>query len=53
VTPPSASQAMKDKIPGAEMRVIPRAGHLSNLENPEEFTKHLAAFLQTFKRPSS
>jgi 3-oxoadipate enol-lactonase len=53
VTPPSASQAMKDKIPGAEMRVIPRAGHLSNLENPEEFTKHLAGFLATFKRPSS
>lgn len=53
VTPPSASQAMKDKIPGSEMRVIPRAGHLSNLENPEEFTKHLAAFLATFKRPSS
>jgi 3-oxoadipate enol-lactonase len=53
LTPPSAAQAMKEKIPGAEMRVIPRAGHLSNLENPEEFTKHLAAFLQTIKRPTS
>lgn len=45
VTPPSASQAMKDKIPGAELRIIPDAGHLSNLENPEEFTTHLANFL--------
>lgn len=53
LTPPSASQAMKDKIPGAELRVIPRAGHLSNLENPEEFNRHLGDFLRTFKRPSS
>jgi 3-oxoadipate enol-lactonase len=53
LTPPSASQAMKDKIPGAEMRVIPGAGHLSNLENPGQFTNHLAGFLATFKRPSS
>jgi 3-oxoadipate enol-lactonase len=53
LTPPSAAQAMKDKIPGAGMRVIPRAGHLANLENPEEFTKHLAEFLQTLKQPSS
>jgi pimeloyl-ACP methyl ester carboxylesterase len=53
VTPPSAAQAMKDKIPGAELRVIPRAGHLSNLENPEEFNRHLTEFLRTFKRPSS
>lgn len=53
LTPPSAAQAIKDKIPGAEMRVIPDAGHLSNLENPEEFTKHLAAFLQAFKRTAS
>jgi 3-oxoadipate enol-lactonase len=53
LTPPSASQAMKEKIPGAVMRVIPGAGHLSNLENPPEFTKHLTEFLATFKRSSS
>ena len=46
VTPPSCSQAMKEKIPGAEMHVIPRAGHLSNLENPDEFNKHLVKFLR-------
>ncbi len=53
VTPPSASQAMKDKIPGAELHVIPDAGHLSNLENPEEFTTHLFNFLHKLKRSSS
>lgn len=45
LTPPSASQAMKEKIPNAEMYVIPSAAHMSNLENPEEFNRHLLAFL--------
>lgn len=53
VTPPSASQAMKDKIPGAELHVIPDAGHLSNLENPEAFNGHLVKFLNKLKSPSS
>jgi len=46
LTPPSASQAMKDKIPDAEIFVIPRAGHLSNLEQEEEFNLHLLSFLR-------
>ena len=52
VTPPSASQAMKEKIPGAEMHVIRDAGHLSNLENPEEFNAHLLKFLDKLKPTS-
>jgi len=50
ITPPSASNAMKDKISGAELHLIPDAGHLSNLENPEEFTTHLFNFLHRIKR---
>jgi 3-oxoadipate enol-lactonase len=49
VTPPSASQAMREKIPGAALHVIPDAGHLSNLENPGEFNAHLLAFLNKLK----
>jgi len=49
LTPPSASHAMKDKIPGAELFIIPRAGHLSNLEQEEEFNKHLLEFLKKLK----
>jgi len=45
LTPPSASHAMKEKIPDAEVRVIPHAAHLSNLENVEEFNRHLLSFL--------
>lgn len=49
LTPPSASHAMKEKIPNAEIHVIPDAAHLSNLENPGEFNKHLTAFLNRLR----
>ncbi len=45
LTPPSAANAMKEKIPGAELHVIPEAAHLSNLENTDEFNARLTAFL--------
>ena len=45
LTPPSASHAMKEKIPNAEVHVIPNASHMSNLENSEEFNAHLVSFL--------
>ncbi len=46
LTPPSASEAMKGKIPNAEMYIIPNAAHMSNLENPTEFNEKLIAFLK-------
>ena len=45
LTPPSASHAMKDKIPNAEIHVLPKSGHMSNLENSEDFNRHLLNFL--------
>ena len=45
LTPPSESEAMRAGIPRARMVDIPRAGHLSNLEAPDEFTAALADFL--------
>jgi 3-oxoadipate enol-lactonase len=49
VTPPAAAQAMKDKIPNSELYIIPNAAHLSNMENPEEFNKHLVEFVAKIK----
>lgn len=46
ITPPSASQAMKAKIPNAELHVIKDAGHVINMENPQEFNKYLVDFLE-------
>jgi pimeloyl-ACP methyl ester carboxylesterase len=45
-TPPSDGQAMADAIPGARMVVIPRAGHLSPLENPRAVNRTLRAFVE-------
>lgn len=44
-TPPSASQAMCDRIHGAELHIIPNAAHMSNIENPEFFNDKLLGFL--------
>jgi 3-oxoadipate enol-lactonase len=45
ITPPAASEDMQRAIAGSELVRIPRAGHLSNLEQPELFNAALAAFL--------
>ena len=44
-TPPSASEAMRSAIPGATMRVIPGARHLTPLEVPDEVATELEALL--------
>ncbi len=46
VTPPQAARYMYDNIAGAELQLIPDAGHMSNMENPQIFNSHLMAFLQ-------
>ena len=43
--PPYEAQEMAKLIPGARLEVIPEAGHISNLEKPEEVTALLKAFL--------
>jgi len=45
LTPPSVSLAMQSQITGSEMHVIEQAAHMSNLENPPEFNRHLETFL--------
>ena len=45
LTPPATSRDLMSRIPGSRMSVIDRAGHLSNIEQPEEFNRVLLAFL--------
>lgn len=47
VTPLEQSEAMKESIEGATLQVIENTGHVSNLEQPDEFNKHLLDFLNT------
>ncbi|HJM49859.1 MAG TPA: alpha/beta fold hydrolase [Alphaproteobacteria bacterium] len=45
LTQPEKGRRMADRIPGAEFVVIPRAGHLINLEQPELFDATVREFL--------
>ena len=45
VTPPALSENLHARIPGSELAVIDRAGHLSSLERPDAFNAVLANFL--------
>jgi len=45
LTPPDEAKAMAAAIPGARLEVIPRAGHLANLENPDAVNAALRSFL--------
>ncbi len=46
VTPPALSQSLARMISGARCETIERAGHLSNLERPEEFNTLVGAFIR-------
>ncbi len=43
--PPDVSVQMTERIPGSRLAIIEGAGHLSNLEAPEEFDRLLRAHL--------
>jgi 3-oxoadipate enol-lactonase len=45
ITPPAASEEIARGIAGAELTIIPRAGHMSNMEQPAAFNLALAHFL--------
>jgi 3-oxoadipate enol-lactonase len=46
ITPPSQSELMNNALSGSTMHTIPQAGHLSNLEQTEEFNRHLLEFIR-------
>lgn len=50
ITPRADAFTMFDALPEAHMAVVPQAGHLSNLEQPDRFTSHLAHFLERWTR---
>jgi 3-oxoadipate enol-lactonase len=45
LTPPPLSQSLHQAIAGSELVTIPRAGHLSSLEQPDAFNAALVRFL--------
>ena len=47
LSPPSLAQEYAARIPQAQLQVIPRAAHLSNLEQPQAFIDAIGAFLRS------
>jgi 3-oxoadipate enol-lactonase len=45
ITPISLSKEMHDRITSSEMHIIEHAGHMSNLENPDQFNEYVLNFL--------
>ena len=46
------AEAMAKAIPGARLEVVPDAGHVTNLENPEAFNRAFSEFLTTSPPPN-
>ncbi len=46
VTPPAAAKFMHSKIIGSTLHTLEKSAHLSNIDNPVDFNKHLNDFLE-------
>lgn len=47
--PPAHAEVLAAGLPDAELHIIPAAGHMANLEQPEAFNKVLLGFLERFR----
>lgn len=45
LTPPALSQGLHEAIGGSTLSLVPEAGHLANLEQPDAFNRAVGAFL--------
>lgn len=52
VTPPALSRELTHLVPGSSCELIERAGHLTNLERPEEFNTLVGAFIRAVESRS-
>lgn len=47
ITPPEVAQRMQSAIPGSQVHILEGAGHLTNLEAPEQFNAVIKKFLKS------
>jgi len=52
VTPLAQSEFMHEHIKGSSLKIIDNAGHVSNLEQPEEFNEYVRNFLDSINSVS-
>jgi 3-oxoadipate enol-lactonase len=48
ITPLDAARFMHEKIQKSVLSIVAQAGHLANVENPDQFNAHLKDFLKQF-----
>ena len=53
ISSPEVMGEMAEKIPAARHVTLPRAGHLSNLEDPDGFNSALGEFLESVPSPAT
>ena len=46
LTPPAEAEALQAGIRGSVLEILPKAGHLANVETPEAFSRALETFLR-------
>ena len=46
ITPPSIARLLHEKIEGSRLHIINHAGHVANIENPDDFNEQLKMFIQ-------
>jgi 3-oxoadipate enol-lactonase len=51
ITAVDVARRMQTRVPGADLAIVEGAGHLSNLEQPEQFNRVLATFLSRVAGP--
>ena len=49
-TPPEAARAIQQNLPGSELKIIPSAAHLSNIEQAQVFNDSMLGFLNRVAR---
>ena len=49
VTPPELSRELAEAIPGAELHILPGAGHLANIERPADFNRLVEEFIAALR----
>jgi pimeloyl-ACP methyl ester carboxylesterase len=49
ITPPADAEVMRREIRGSRIETLEGAGHVSNLERPDEFNRALLKFFQDFQ----
>ncbi|MFN0188776.1 MAG: alpha/beta fold hydrolase [Bacteroidia bacterium] len=50
VTPVEQAEFLFTTIPNSQLKIIDNAGHMSNLEQPDEFNKHVVEFISSITK---